>query len=145
MYTVADIMTREPVALEPGDDLVLAESIFHLGRLRHLPVTSGESKKLIGLVSHRDFLRALARHGEQKGRTQLAGEVMTQRLTTVKPETSLRRALALMMKNKFGCLPVVDGKGNLVGILTETDATRFAARTIRELDRIEELARVALQ
>jgi len=142
MFTVNDIMTREPVTLQPGDDLVLAENIFHLGRLRHLPVVSG--KKLVGLVSHRDYLRALARYGEQRGRIQAAGDVMTKRLTTVKPETPLRKALGLMMRNKFGCLPVVDGKGALVGILTETDATRFAARTIRDLDRIEEQARALL-
>jgi len=142
MFTVNDIMTREVVTLKPGDDLILAENIFFLGRLRHLPVVSG--KKLVGLVSHRDYLRALARHGDQKGRTQLAGEVMTKRLTTVRPETSLRKALGLMMRNKYGCLPVVDSKDTLVGILTETDATRFAARTIRELDRIEVQARALM-
>ncbi|HLL54915.1 MAG TPA: CBS domain-containing protein [Myxococcaceae bacterium] len=138
MFTVADIMTPEPVTLQPGDDLVLAENIFHLGRLRHLPVVS--EGRLVGLVTHRDFLRALARHGEQRGRTQVASEVMTRQLTTVRPETPLRKALSLMMRNKFGCLPVTDRAGNLVGILTETDATRFAARTIRDLDQIERQA-----
>jgi CBS domain-containing protein len=142
MFTVADIMTPEPVTLQPGDDLVLAEDIFHLGRLRHLPVV--REGRLVGLVSHRDFLRVLATYGEQKGRTQRAGEVMTKQLTTVRPETPLRKALSLMMRNKFGCLPVTDKDGNLVGILTETDATRFAARTIRDLDKIELRAREAL-
>jgi CBS domain-containing protein len=142
MFTVADIMTPEPVTLQPGDDLVLAENIFHLGRLRHLPVVV--EGRLVGLVSHRDFLRVLARYGEENGRTQTAGEVMTRQLTTVRPETPLRKALSLMMRNKFGCLPVTDKDGNLVGILTETDATRFAARTIRDLDKIERRALEAL-
>lgn len=140
MYTVEDIMTHDPVTLNEGDDLGLADEIFHLGRLRHLPVVKGG--KLVGLVTHRDFLKALAREGEHRGKTAIAKEVMTRQVTQVKPSTSLRKALQLMVRNKFGCLPVVNDRGKLVGILTETDATRFAARMIGDLDRIERNVRV---
>ena len=50
------------------------------------------------------------------------------------PATPLAKALRLMVRKKYGCLPVVDKKGKLVGIVTETDATRLAARLVRELD-----------
>ena len=140
MFTVEDIMTRDPVALSEEDDLSLADDIFPLGRLRHLPVVRGE--KLVGLVTHRDFLKALARDGEARGKAALAKDVMTRRVTQVKPTTSLKKALQLMVRNKFGCLPVVDDEGRLVGILTETDATRFAAQMIGDLDQIEHSVKV---
>lgn len=136
MYTVADIMTPDPVTLDEADDLGLADEIFYLGRLRHLPVV--RKKKLVGLVTHRDFLRALARRGEQRGKTALAGEVMTRKVTTVNPATPLRKALRTMVKNKFGCLPVVDDAGALVGILTESDAAKLAARMVTDLDKLGE-------
>jgi len=129
MYTVSDIMTKDPIALDASDNLALANVIFHFGRLRHLPVV--RAGKPIGLVSHRDYLRALSQGNE----TTLAGQVMTKPVERVSPETPLSKALRLMLRKKYGCLPVVNGKGRLVGIVTETDATRLAERLVRDLDR----------
>ena len=68
MYTVSDIMTKDPIALDASDDLALANVIFHFGRLRHLPVV--RAGKPVGLVSHRDYLRAVGSNGNE---TALAG------------------------------------------------------------------------
>jgi CBS domain-containing protein len=123
-------MTKDPIALDASDNLALANVIFHFGRLRHLPVV--RAGKPIGLVSHRDYLRALAQGNE----TTLAGQVMTKPVERVSPETPLSKALRLMLRKKYGCLPVVNRKGQLVGIVTETDATRLAERLVRDLDRV---------
>lgn len=131
MYTVSDIMTKDPIALDPSDDLALANVIFHFGSLRHLPVV--RSGRPIGLVSQRDYLRAVGENGTE---AVLARAVMTTPVEKVTPATPLARALRLMIRKKYGCLPVVDGKGKLVGIVTETDATRLAARLVRDLDEV---------
>ena len=131
MYKVSDIMTKKPVALDESDDLALANVIFHFGRFRHLPVLRGE--KVVGLLSQRDYLRAMAR-ADRSGEATLAGDVMSRPVERVLPSTPLLRALRLMIRKKYGCLPVVNGRGALVGIVTETDATRFAARLVRDLD-----------
>jgi len=138
MYTVSDIMTKNPVALDTHDDLALANVLFHFGRFRHLPVVT--SGKPIGLVSQRDYLRAMAR-ADRGGDSTLAGDVMTHPVEQVKPETPLHQALRLMVRKKYGCLPVVDVRGRLVGIVTETDATRLAARLVRDLDAVTAAAR----
>jgi CBS domain-containing membrane protein len=138
MYTVSDIMTKDPVALDAHDDLALANVIFHFGRFRHLPVV--RSGKPIGLLSQRDYLRALARP-DRHDESTLAGDVMTRPVERVRPETPLRNALRLMVRKKYGCLPVVDRRGLLVGIVTETDATRFAARLVKDLDEVTEVRR----
>lgn len=55
----------------------------------------------------------------------LVADVMTRRPTTVSPETSLRDAAAVLLDQGVSGLPVADGEGRLVGIITEAD---FVAR-----------------
>ncbi|MFJ6671204.1 HPP family protein [Actinosynnema sp. NPDC091369] len=51
-------------------------------------------------------------------------DLMTRDVVTVSPETSARDAAALLAVEGFTVLPVVDGAGTLVGVVTETDALR---------------------
>lgn len=134
MFTVADVMTPEVVTLEEHDDLSLAETIFNFGHIRHLPVV--REGRLVGPVTHRDLLRALA--GRAPNTT--AGALMTREVSTVTPSTSLKKAIRRMLHHKYGCLPVVEGSGRLVGIVTQSDVLRLACSFVEELDRIQECA-----
>lgn len=133
MYAAADLMTREVVTLRETDDLGLAEDILALGRIRHLPVTD-ETGRLLGLVTHRDLLESCMRRTKD-ARTLRAREAMTRDVMTVQPGTPLRRAAQLLLRHKFGCLPVIDEDGVLVGLITEADLVRFALGVIMDLDR----------
>jgi len=69
---------------------------------------------------------------------------MTKEVVSVSPETSLFDAAKLLYKNRFNGLPVVDGIGALVGILTEYDLVNIdSAIHIPTLQRI--LRRLALE
>lgn len=48
-------------------------------------------------------------------------DIMTSNPMTVKPETPLKEAIALIAKNKISGLPVVDEEDKLVGIISEND------------------------
>jgi CBS domain-containing protein len=50
-----------------------------------------------------------------------AADVMTRDIVTVGPETPLADAIRLMLEHRVSGLPVVDGNGQLVGLLTEGD------------------------
>jgi CBS domain-containing protein len=52
---------------------------------------------------------------------QTVGEVMTKQVITVTKETSVRDLAGLFTTHRVGSVPVVDGSGNLLGIVTETD------------------------
>ena len=50
-----------------------------------------------------------------------AADLMTRDIVTVGPETPLADAIRLMLEHRVSGLPVVDGAGQLVGLLTEGD------------------------
>jgi CBS domain-containing protein len=88
--------------------------------VRHVPVED-DAGRLIGIVSHRDLLRLLARGVPAGGAEPLAvSSVMRQNPLTVSPQTPTLEAINLMRTSKVGCLPVVEA-GRLVGIITAYD------------------------
>ena len=123
---VRDLMQRDVATLQAGDALDLADDIMRLGRIRHLPVVAGD--RLVGIVSHRDLLRAavsslleLGREAEQEWLARIpVRAVMTPAVRTIPPSAPLRDAVRLMLEAKIGCVPVVD-EGRLVGLLSESD------------------------
>jgi len=131
-------MTRDLVTLRETDTLGAAETYLELGHIRHLPVISG--KKLVGLITHRDLLRHCGRPGSERAATLIARDAMTREVRSVNPWTSARDAIAVMLSNKFGCLPVTDQAGTLVGIITESDLLRVADSLTAERDLREEAA-----
>jgi len=134
MLKVGDFMTRELVVVKETDDLALAESILRLGGIRHLPVV--RERRLCGLITQRDLARAAAPGTAARG--VLARDVMTRDPATVGPESSLAEAARLMLRHKWGCLPVCERDGTLVGIVTESDFVRFAADVVHDLDVVQE-------
>jgi CBS domain-containing protein len=133
MLTVGDFMTRDLVTVKEEDDLALAESMLRLGGIRHLPVV--RDGKLAGLVTQRDLLRSAA---VRSAKTTVASQIMVKEPVAVRPGTSLVQAARVMLANKFGCLPVTEEDGRLVGIITEADFVRFAADVVQDLDLVAE-------
>ncbi len=130
---VRDVMTRDVVTLYRNDKLAVADDVMRLGRIRHLPVLD-ETGRLAGIVSQRDLfhnglIRALG-HGARAQRAALdsvpVADAMQPNVITTTPDTPLREAAETMLTRKIGCLVVLD-RGEIVGILTESDFVRLAA------------------
>jgi CBS domain-containing protein len=138
MISVADFMTKDLVTVREADDVALAESLLRLGGIRHLPVV--RDKRLVGILTQRDLLRCGA-SGKPAARELPVSEVMTKDPTSVRPGLGLAHAARLMLERKFGCLPVCEDDGTLVGIVTEADFVRFAADVVRDLDLVAEAVR----
>jgi len=126
--TVDELMTRKLVTLKEDADLNRIDDLLKLHHIRHLPIV--RDGRLVGLVTHRDLLRAQAH--KSPGHSVTASEVMTREVETLSPDTSVRHAIHRLVDGKFGCMPVVDAQGALVGILTETDLARLAGRLLKE-------------
>jgi len=94
----------------------MPDVIYEMSR-KKLGVTAVvEGEKLVGIISDGDLRRLL----EKRGKDVLdltAGEAMTKNPRTIAAEEFAATALALMEEKKITSLMVVDGSGNLEGIV----------------------------
>jgi CBS domain-containing protein len=63
----------------------------------------------------------------------LVREVMTEPAVTVAPDTSLKQAVLLLDQHQITAMPVVDGAGHLVGVVSEADVLRDVVPTDRRV------------
>lgn len=130
---VRDLMTTNVFSLTPGDDLFAAQNLMDEHNVRHLPVVD-DDMDLVGLVTTRDLLRAASPRDDELPlemraehlHNETIAEWMTSEVATVEPDDDLTEAAQVLLENKFGCLPVVQGS-RLAGILTEADFVRHFA------------------
>ncbi len=138
--TVGDLMTRDVVSIAPTELLTVAWNTMRERRIRHLPVVDRHGV-LCGLVTHRDLLAAspssLALHNERDRIRGLgwasAIDVMETHVSTAAAEESAADVGLRMVRQKIGCLPVVNAGGMLVGIVTEEDFMRWSANILASL------------
>ncbi len=128
-------MTREVVTLAEDDTLADARSCMERGRIRHLPVV--RDARLVGLITHRDILAAsfsvfaqVSREEERRLFAQIPVRELMREAYAVPPATRVRDAAQVMLEKEYGCLPVVDAAGNLLGIVTEADFMKLAVKML---------------
>ncbi|WP_198370681.1 CBS domain-containing protein [Roseomonas rosulenta] len=77
---------------------------------------------ILGIVSERDIVRALAREGAT-ALSHTARELMTADLITVRGETRIAEALGVMTKHRCRHLPVIED-GRLTGMVSIGDLVK---------------------
>ena len=114
----------------------LLECRVHHDDTRHIPVLNSDGE-LCGILTQRDLFRGILLRSlgygsrvEQKLLDSLSiKDAMHDEVLTISPESTLSDAADLMLSNKVGCLPVVDGE-QLVGMISEADFVKqFAGPT----------------
>lgn len=129
--TVGQFMTTDLFTVRSDDLVDLAASLMDWKHVRHVPVEDDEGR-LVGLVSHRDLLRLLARGPARQGAGPVAvRDIMRPQPVTVTAETPTLEAIEIMRRRKIGCLPVVEGD-RLVGIVTAYDFLALSTRLLEE-------------
>jgi acetoin utilization protein AcuB len=139
---VKDVMTKDPITIDPEAPLATAMEVMRTKQVRHLPAVDGEGQ-LVGIVTDRDlrhatFAPAIAEHLGRAAQRRLRGlaqaledlrvkDVMTWMVVTTHPEATAAHAAIVMCEQRVGSLPVVKN-GKLMGIVTERDLLR-ALRT----------------
>ena len=135
---VGDVMTRKLIAIGEDESLRNIEDGMLEFRVRYFPVV-GSDNKLLGLVSWEDVLHASAstlselreRRDKLIHEMGKAKDVMQRDVHTVNPDTSITDAGNIMMMKHLRCVPVVDDRSVLVGLLTADDFLRLAMEFIQ--------------
>jgi IMP dehydrogenase len=105
-------MIVDPITLSPSDKLGRAIEVTRQYNISGVPITEG--KKLVGILTNRD-LRF------EKNLDQSISEVMTKKVVTVSEKVTPEEAKEILHKHRIEKLPVVDGDGNLIGLVTIKD------------------------
>lgn len=143
MLKVSDLMTPKVFSLRENDSLQTARSIMALGRIRHIPIVD-KNEAFVGLLTHRDLLSVtISKLADVEDHVQdeidasiPIREIMRHDVTTVPEDIDLRDAAELLLKHKYGCLPVVRQE-RLVGILTEADFLKLTISLMDALDKMD--------
>jgi CBS domain-containing protein len=118
MATVEKIMTSDLLRVEARATLVDAAREMDGRRVGAALVFEG--KRLVGIFTERDVLRAVAHGGLESG---LVADWMTHHPETIEASDSTGHAASLMIHGGFRHLPVADGD-TVVGIISIRDLMR---------------------
>lgn len=129
-------MTVERIINEKGRDVVtvtarttLAEIAAILSEKRIGAVVVMEKDAINGIISERDIVRAVAKHGGD-GLAMLAADWMTAKVVTCNPEDTIHDVMQKMTTGRFRHLPVIK-HGKLAGIISIGDVVK---RRIEEVE-----------
>lgn len=132
---IRDIMTKEPITVEPKTALPDAHRIMRQKNIRKLPVLKGE--ELVGIVTYDMILEASPSPATSLSIQELhyllaemkVEEIMDKNPVTLTPDTPFEKALALGQNHRIRGFPVVE-KGKLVGIATHGDILQLLTKTL---------------
>jgi CBS domain-containing protein len=112
----SDVVTAAPTAL-----LADAVKVLAARRIGALVVT-GADRRIVGILSERDIVRALAEKGPAALDMPIAG-AMTRKVFTCRAEETVREIMERMTAGKSRHVPVVE-EGRLTGIISIGDVVK---------------------
>lgn len=159
---VQDFMTRHPILITATTPAPEAQKIMMENKVRHLPVTSS-GKRLEGLLTRQslkldpEIIGSMNVWDMTRYLTNLPAKkimIKVPHVYTIEAGKTAERAARIMVEHKIGCLPVVEDKDVVVGILTEIDLLHVFQEmlalpsegvrlTVRMPDRKREFAKLA--
>jgi len=119
---VSEIMSTAIQQIGPDMSADTANNLPALNRIRHLAVTEGA--RLKGIVSQRDLGGP---SGVATRKDRVIGDLRTEHIVAVAPDTSVRKAANLMRGRTIGCLVVTD-RNRVIGIVTTSDLLKLLGR-----------------
>lgn len=129
--SLAGVMTTRLVTVEVDDPLEVVKEIFDSVKFHHLLVVDS-GKKLCGVISDRDLLRALSPYigtvSENARDTatlkKRVHQIMTRQPVTLPPEATVADAVQVFLEHRVSCIPVVGPGFRAAGIVSWRDVLK---------------------
>jgi acetoin utilization protein AcuB len=133
IMSMQQIMTKKIVTVELDDSLRMVKEIFDNLKFHHLLVV--ETKKLVGVVSDRDLLKALSPNlgtisatlRDEATLNKRVHQIMSHKLVTLSPDATISDAVNLFSTHKISCIPIVDNEFRPLGIVSWRDLLKAMA------------------
>lgn len=124
---VNEIMKKNVVCIDMDDSLATLQELFNNVKFHHLLVS--DQDKLSGIISDRDLLKSISPYAgtlaelprDAATMDKRAHQVMTRKPVTVTADTTINKAVDLLLEHGISCLPVIDKDNNIQGIVTWKD------------------------
>ena len=141
---VRDAMSRPAVTVRVDTSLKEATALLDERSFTTLPVVNAESRP-VGIVSEADLIAGMVPRDTRLHMVPTAteahtlppasvGEVMNRHPMTVSEDTDLAEAADLMTSSGVKSLPVLDGHGRVVGVVSRRDIIHLLARPDGEIE-----------
>ena len=148
--SVSNFMTKDVFAISKDETIKKLFKLMDEGGILGVPVVD-ENEIVVGIVTESDLLKHFTTLKSPQA-VQLLGsliyledtgdfnqhlkqhcaetvkDLMTEDVTTIHQDASLSAAIDTMAGNKVNRIPVTDGDGKLVGIITRTDIVHQLAK-----------------
>ena len=140
---IKDVMTTRVITVSTDDSVEKCAKLLQKNDISGLPVVD-EAGKVVGMITEGDLIRRASRveapgyleilggliylgspnkfvEELQRAMALEVGKMMSRDVVSIKPDESLEKAATLMVKKNINRLPVIDEKGNLVGLVSRRD------------------------
>lgn len=131
---VEQFMETDIFTVRPDDIVELTAEMMDWRKIRYMPVEDEEGR-LCGLITSRLLLRHFSRKTGMEEEVTTVNDLMIKTPMTVAPDTTIIDAMNMMRDNKIGCLPVVKGEDELIGVITEMDFLRISGRLMERVEK----------
>lgn len=123
---IEDVMTREPACCTPDTGLREVAQMMVEHDCGQIPlVRSTSDRKVLGVVTDRDIVSRLVAQGRNPLDLR-ADTCMSQPVITVTTDASVEECIRVMETHRIRRVPVVDGDGLILGIVSQADIAQHA-------------------
>jgi len=134
---ITNLMTKRVITITENQTLQEASKLMYQNNVGSVIILKSadeiDSESVAtGIVTERDIARIVG-FSQAFSLTMPISEVMSKPLLTTTTSSSLKESGDLMQQNNIRRLPVLDGKGKLVGIVTAKDILRSAMDIIKKV------------
>ncbi|MFH1154016.1 MAG: CBS and ACT domain-containing protein [Pseudomonadota bacterium] len=123
-------MSKPVISIESDASLMDASNLFRKKIISMLPVT--QDGKLVGIVTDGDIKKASPSEATSLDIYELMSlvrqikitQVMSSPVATISGDCTVDEAAAMMLRKNISGMPVLDDKGQMIGVITKSDIFR---------------------
>jgi len=124
MAAISSVMTPDPAVCTPDTPIREVAQMMSRNDCGEIPVVESDRNAMpVGVVTDRDIAVRIVAEGRDLGSAR-ASDAMTSPVTTVREDTSINDACAVMEREQIRRVVVVDRSGKVSGIVAQADIAR---------------------